>query len=128
MKQQVAPYVNFQGRAREAMELYQSILGGKLELFAADEQGAPHPAAPGERIQHARLSGEGFLIIGSDGHPSFPTTSGDNMALVMVGSDRPAMQEAFEKLSERGKVKMPLTASPLCSTTCSTFPTTRSPP
>jgi PhnB protein len=112
MKLQVAPYINFQGRAREAMELYHSVLGGKLELYAAGEGGAPHPAGPGERIQHARLSGDGFLIVGSDGHPSYPPTSGDNIALALVGNDRAAMQVAFEKLAEGGQVKMPLTDGP----------------
>jgi PhnB protein len=109
MKQQVAPYINFQGRAREAMELYQSVLGGKLELYAAGDHGAPRPAEPGDPIQHARLTGDGFLVIGSDGHPSYPPTTGDNIAVVLVGTDRAAMQAAFEKLAEGGRVKMPLT-------------------
>lgn len=112
MKQQVAPYINFQGRAREAMELYQSILGGKLELYAAGKDGAPRPAQASDPIQHARLSGEGILLIGSDGHPSYPPTTGDNIAIVLVGSDRATMQSAFEKLSPGGKVKMPLTEGP----------------
>jgi PhnB protein len=112
MNQRVAPYINFQGRAREAMELYQSVLGGKLELYAAGEHGAPRPAEPSDKIQHARLSGDGFLVIGSDGHPSYPPTSGDNIAIALVGSDRAAMQASFEKLSEGGNVKMPLTEGP----------------
>lgn len=112
MKQQIGPYINFQGRAREAMELYHSILGGTLELFAADEQGAPRPAGPADRIQHARLSGDGFLIIGSDGHPSYPPTNGDNIAVVLVGDDKAALQSAFEQLSQGGQVKMPLTEGP----------------
>lgn len=112
MKQHVAPYINFQGQAREAMKLYQSVLGGKLELYAADEQGVPRPAEPGDRIQHARPSGDGFLVIGSDGHPSYPPTNGDNMAIVLIGSDRAAMQAAFDKLSEGGQAKMPLTKGP----------------
>jgi uncharacterized glyoxalase superfamily protein PhnB len=29
-KQYLSPYINFQGRAREAMEFYQKALGGKL--------------------------------------------------------------------------------------------------
>jgi len=87
--QKIAPYINFQGRAREAMELYHSILGGKLELYAADETGQTRPAQPGDRIQHARLAGDGFLLIGSDGHPKYPTTAGDNMA---VGFTRPTRQ------------------------------------
>ena len=72
-------------------------------------QGAPRPARPGDAIQHARLSGDGFLIVGSDGHPSYPPTNGDNIAVVLTGSDRAAMQATFEKLAEGGKVKMPLT-------------------
>jgi PhnB protein len=109
MKQQIAPYINFQGRAREAMEHYQSFLGGKLELYAAGEQGAPRPAGPGDRIMHARLSGDGFLVIGSDGHPNYPPATGDNIAIALVGTDKSAMQAAFEKLAEGGMVKMPLT-------------------
>src|SRR5574340_55901 len=50
MKHLIGPYINFQGRAREAMELYHSVLGGKLELYAAGEQGAPRPAQPGDPI------------------------------------------------------------------------------
>lgn len=112
MNQQVAPYINFQGRAREAMELYQSVLGGTLELFAAGEGGAPRPAQPGDSIQHARLSGEGFLVVGSDGHPSYPATRGDNIAIVLAGNDRADLQAAFDKLAEGGLVKMPLTGGP----------------
>ena len=31
-KQYLSPYINFQGRAREAMEFYHKVLGGKLDL------------------------------------------------------------------------------------------------
>jgi uncharacterized glyoxalase superfamily protein PhnB len=45
MKLRVGLYINFQGRAREALELYQTVLGGKLELDAAGDGGAPHPVS-----------------------------------------------------------------------------------
>lgn len=112
MKHQIAPYINFQGRAREAMEFYHEILGGKLELYAAGERGAPRPAEPGDRIQHARLAGDGFLMIGSDGHPSYPATTGDNIAVVLVARDRTTLQAAFDKLADGGTVKMPLIEGP----------------
>ena len=32
MQIQLSPYVNFQGRAREAMEFYRAALGGNLDL------------------------------------------------------------------------------------------------
>ena len=31
-QQYLCPYINFQGRAREAMEFYQKVLGGNLDL------------------------------------------------------------------------------------------------
>ena len=43
-KIQLSPYINFQGRAREAMEFYQKVFGGNLDLQTSDERGAPKPA------------------------------------------------------------------------------------
>ncbi len=107
-----APYVNFQGRAREAMEFYHRALGGDLQLVAQDENGQPRPAGPGDRIMHARLESDGILIVGSDGHPQFPARVGENLAIVLGGSDREGLARAFEALSEGGQVKMPLTKTP----------------
>ena len=55
----LAPYVNFEGRAREAMAFYQKVLGGKVDLRAATGQGASKPADPGDRIRHAQLEADG---------------------------------------------------------------------
>lgn len=112
MNQHVAPYINFQGRAREGMEFYHGIFGGELELYAPGENGQPRPAEPGERIMHARLTAEGVLIIGSDGHPSYPATVGDNWGIVLRGSDREALGKAFDALAEGGQVAMKLTDMP----------------
>jgi PhnB protein len=105
----LAPYINFRGHCREAMELYQRVLGGSLRLFAVDEQGTPRPAGPGDRIAHAQLSADGATIVGSDGHPDYPPTVGDNIGISLSGSDRDRMAAAFEGLSDGGQVKMPLT-------------------
>ncbi len=43
----MGPYVNFQGQARAAMEFYQTVLGGTLDLMTLDNQGASKPAGPG---------------------------------------------------------------------------------
>lgn len=108
----LVPYINFQGRAREAMELYQRLLGGTLQMFAAGEQGQPRPAQPGDQIMFARLDADGLSIVGSDGHPSYPPTPGDNIALQIGGSDEARLRAIFDGLAEGGRVKMPLTAQP----------------
>jgi PhnB protein len=112
MKQMTAPYINFQGRAREAMEFYQGVFGGKLSLYAADEAGKPREAQPGDRIMYARLNAEGVVLLGSDGHPKYPPTAGDNMAIVLMGTDRSNLATAFDKLAEGGQVKGPIREAP----------------
>jgi uncharacterized glyoxalase superfamily protein PhnB len=46
-QQYLGPYLNFQGRAREAMEFNHKVLGGTLDLHAANEKGEAKPAGPG---------------------------------------------------------------------------------
>jgi PhnB protein len=100
---QLSPFINFQGRAREAMEFYRKVLGGTLEL---------PPAGSGERIGQARLEADGVLIIGTDGHPDYPAAVGDNMALSIGGTDKERLTRIFSTLAEGGKVQMPLARQP----------------
>jgi PhnB protein len=109
---QVSPYVNFQGRAREAMEYYQQVLGGTLDLRTVNERGESRPAGPGDRVMYARLAADGVVIIGSDGHPDYPPKVGDNMAIALSGADKDRLTRIFNALAEGGKIKGPLTEQP----------------
>jgi PhnB protein len=93
-KIQLSPYVNFQGRAREALEFYHKVLGGNLDL------------------QALRLETEGSLIIATDGHPNYPATTGDNMAIALGSTDKDRLTKVFKGLAEGGKIKMPLAKQP----------------
>jgi PhnB protein len=109
---QLSPYVNFQGRAREAMEFYHQVFGGALDLQTMNEQGDSKPAGPGDRIMQARLEADGVLILAADGHPNYPPTAGDNMALALGGTDNDRLTTIFHALATGGKIKMPLTRQP----------------
>jgi PhnB protein len=109
---QVSPYINFQGRAREAMELYHTALGGRLDLYSMNAQGQTQLAGPDDRISHAQLDADGAVIVGSDGHPKFPPTVGDNFAVALSGSDGDRLAAAFSALAEGGQVKGPLHEQP----------------
>lgn len=111
-KIQLNPYINFQGRAREAMEFYQTALGGTLELQTVNEQGVARPAGPEDRITHARLDADGALIIASDGHPDYPAKVGENMAIALGGPDNDRLTTVFNALAGGGYIKMPLTEQP----------------
>jgi PhnB protein len=110
--QYLSPYIKFQGRAREAMEFYQKVLGGQLVLRTVDETGSPKLAGPGDRITHAQLSADGAQIFGVDGHPKYPAKVGENVALAFGGTDRPRLTKIFHDLAEGGQTKMPLTKQP----------------
>ena len=104
-RQYLSPYINFQGRAREAMEFYHKVLGGNLDLQTLDEQGVPKPAGPGDRIMHSRLEVDGLVIIASDGHPDYPAKVGNNMAIALGGTDIDRLTKIFNDLAESGKMK-----------------------
>jgi PhnB protein len=111
-KIQLSPYVNFQGRAREAMEFYQRVLGGTLDLHTVDERGVSKPAGPGDSIRHSRLEADGALILGTDGHPSYPAKVGENMAIALGGTDKNRLTKLFNGLAEGGKIQGPLAEQP----------------
>ncbi|MDN5275870.1 MAG: hypothetical protein JWN33_519 [Candidatus Saccharibacteria bacterium] len=102
------PYINFQGQARKALEFYHDALGGELTLMAADPAGPPKEAGPEDPIMHGMLSSDGLRIMGSDGHPDYPPTVGDNVAIALSGTDHDRLSLAFDKLSAEGQVKQPL--------------------
>lgn len=103
----VSPYINFQGRARAAMEFYHGVLGGSVELLATDQEGKAREAAPGDRIAHARLRFDGGAIVGSDGHPDYPATVGNNLAVALRGNDRARLSRLFAALADGGRIQMP---------------------
>ncbi len=111
-QQYLSPYINFQGRAREAMEFYHKVLGGKLDLQTVNEKGVIKPAGLGDRISHARLEADGARIIASDGHPKYPAKVGDNMAIALGGTDKDRLTKIFTDLAAGGRIKGPLAAQP----------------
>ena len=108
----LGPYINFQGRAREAMEFYKKILGGALDLQTVDKQGSPRPAGPGDRITNARHEADGVHITASDGHPDYPVSTGDSMGIALGGTDKDWRTTVFNGLAEGGSIKMPLAKQP----------------
>lgn len=88
-RQYLGPYINFAGRAREAMEFYRRVLGGRLDL------------------QALRLEADGAVIIATDGHPDYPAKVGENMAIAIGGTDKDRLTKVFNGLAEGGKIKMP---------------------
>ena len=112
MVKTLAPHLNFDGRANEAIALYVRAFGAEVldKRTWGDMPGAGDKLPPEKRsnVMHARLRVGGALVFLNDampGGPAFPRTNGTQM----VEFDDPAeLAKAFDVLAEGGEIVMAL--------------------
>ena len=115
MATRLNPYINvLDGRAREAVEFYQSVLGGQVHLSTFGENGMEGPIA--DQVMHSQLETDaGFTLMVADA-PSemMQLTMGDNITVSISGdtSDAESMRGWFAGLSEGGQVGQALSIAP----------------
>jgi len=102
------PYLTFRDNAREAMEFYQDVFGGKLNVNTFGEFG--DASAPGaDNIMHAQLETDrGFTLMASDMPPGMDFNPGNNITISLSGEDEQELRGYWDKLSDGGTVTMPL--------------------
>lgn len=115
MASRLNPYLNFpDGKAREAMEFYQSVLGGQLDVMTFADMGTEGEIAT--QVMHSYLeTPAGFALMGADAPPEMVrVTYGDNVSVSISGesSDAEDMRGWFAGLSEGGEVRQPLEKAP----------------
>jgi PhnB protein len=109
MKPTLTPYLNFNGKCKEAMEFYQAILGGELKMQSFEDAGQTNVSDEEKKlIMHADLKNDALSFMASDGNAHNPVTMGNSVNMSIVGSDDAKLTEFFNKLAEGGKVDMPL--------------------
>jgi PhnB protein len=105
MPSRLNPYLSFPGNAREAMEFYQSVFGGELDINTFAEYGGAPEGFPEDGIMHAMLTtDDGFVIMASDGGEE---PSGQSAITMSLSGTDDSLRGYWEKLSEGGKVTMP---------------------
>ena len=73
------PYLHFRDKAREAMEFYQTVFGGELDVLTFAEQGDPYPGE-GAKVMHAQLeTPSGFTLMASDTPDRLEHERGENV-------------------------------------------------
>ena len=107
---QINAYLNFNGNCREAMNFYRDCLGGDLHLMAVkDTPVVAHcPAGTENAIMHARLQGEGFLLMASDMISDGTYRPGNNFSLAINCSSEEQIHSLFNRLSAGGTVFQPV--------------------
>lgn len=115
MQSRLNPYISFENsQAREAMEFYKTVFGGKLHLSTYKEGGMPlDPNEDGNKIMHGMLEADnGMVLMGADNPNHVPYTKGNNISLSLSGDNDAELSGHFEKLSAGGKVDEPLVKAP----------------
>ena len=106
---QLNPYLQFNGTAAQAIQLYESALGAKTEALMrfADAPGMDKPEHR-DRIMHSMLRvGPGIIMV-SDTMPGQPSTSGGNIDVCLDFDDVDDMASKFNALAAGGAVTTPL--------------------
>jgi PhnB protein len=108
MTTSLAPYLNFNGKAADAMRFYQSVLGGELTIQTFGDAGMAQSDTDRNLTLHAELTSDSLTLFASDGRPDQEVRFGDSVHLSLQGDDATRLTNAFNGLSAGGKVDMPL--------------------
>ena len=116
MKADLTPYRQFNGNAKEAMEFYQTVFGGELQMMPFSAMHSEEDVGgDGEKIMHAELVIDGQkLLFASDIPRVMQRMKGEDTPLSLTGGAEleEEIRGYWEKLSEGGTVTMPLEAVP----------------
>ncbi len=115
----VSIYLNFPRNTEEAFNFYKEVFGGEFEGHVArmgdvpTVEGQP-PIAEADKnlVMHVCLPIlNGFKLMGTDAPESmgFKVVMGNNLYINLLTDTRAETETLFSKLSEGGKIDMPLT-------------------
>lgn len=106
----INPYLTFNGKCREAMQFYQSCLGGELTMQTVEESpmAKQWPAGAQKHVLHARLEHNNMVLLGSDMGGDQHLVTGNVISLALGCSSEEEINRFFKNLSEGGRVIHPL--------------------
>jgi len=108
MSVSLSPYLNFNGKAAEAMRFYKSVLGGDLSIQTFADAGVSQSDKDKDLTLHAKLTSDAITVFASDGRPDLEVKFGDNVHLSLQGDDASTLTAYFNGLAAGGQVDMPL--------------------
>jgi PhnB protein len=107
------PYLGFRDNAREAMEFYQSVFGGELNMSTFAEYQASEDPAEQDLIMHGQLTTDsGFTLMGADTPSSMEFQPGTNFSVSLSGDVDAELRGYWDKLVDGGTILEPLVAAP----------------
>ncbi|MBT8219712.1 MAG: VOC family protein [Bacteroidia bacterium] len=111
-------YLTFMGDCEEAFNFYKDVFGGDFTSMGRFGDMPPHEGMPPMSDEHKKLVmhvslpiSEETVLMGSDTTVEFsggPITKGNNFSISIKPDSKGQADDMFAKLSEGGKVIMPL--------------------
>ena len=106
------PYISFNGNCEEAVNFYQSILGGTISSVKFNEmppsEDMPISETWQDKIMHSALTfDDGTVIYFGDSWEQSPVTFGNFSTLHLVVDNEKQVYDFVEKLAEGGEITMP---------------------
>ncbi len=111
----LSTYLLLDGSCREALEFYQSCLGGELSITLVSDtpMKAMFPPDAQNRVINARLVATGVSISASDWMlPSEQPVSGNTICLYLSDGTKAETRALFDKLANGANVTDPITEQP----------------
>ncbi|WJZ02281.1 VOC family protein [Corynebacterium freiburgense] len=113
MQTWINPYLTFRSSAREAMNFYQGIFGGKLDMVTFGEFGAAEAPEQENLIMHSHLeTPDGWTFMAADAGQDFHPDTSIELAIGGKLSELEKVTQWFEALAEGGSIIMPLAKAP----------------
>ena len=100
------PYITFAGNAREALDFYKGVFGGKVEISTFGDFNVPD--VPSDGVMHGALTTDEFALYGSDAMMSGDLDDANRIRIAIAGDDLDTLSKAFDALAQGGKVPTPL--------------------
>jgi PhnB protein len=109
MQPKLNPYLNFRDNAREAMEFYKGVFGGKLDISTFSDYHASPDPSESDKVMHAVLEAEnGITFMAADTPNSMEYKPSAGFGMSLSGDNEDELRGYFDKLSAGGTVTMPL--------------------
>ncbi len=113
MPTRLNPYLAFKDNARQAMEFYQSVFGGNLQMNTFKEFNASQDPSEDNKIMHSMLeSDNGIVFMAADTPSSMEYSPGTNISMSLSGDNEAELTAYFEGLSAGGNIQEPLAKAP----------------
>lgn len=105
----IQPYLMFSGNCEEAINFYCGVFGGEMQNTMKYKDGPMDvPENWKEKIMHANFIIRGDQLMAADSFPGNDPVKGNNINLSVSFDKNSPPDETFKKLSEGGKITMPL--------------------